>query len=351
MIIATCLAAVLLKGPFLILSTPYHDDGQVDWPALVAEADFAEGWEIPGVIWPQSNDSIDLLSREERFRGMRELVGRWREKGTNATTRLTIGVSGDDTEDMLVYAREAERLAETSGVDFVLCARPPYNGTTEAEIEAYFEALAGVAKRPVIIQTFVNETCPAPSTDLLVRLAERHPGIYGWVKEESDGNRANERQALELAARPPMQTVFSAWGGWQWLYQRRQLGTEGLITERIAYSPIVSHIWKRMTDGDSDGSLTEAYALYRLLIDQRNLECGSLRGYSLHYFVRLGLFKNMLSRNYAEKRVTPSGTYPIGDKSRWVLEEVKLTDRERAELDVCYDDMMRFVRAHGGKAR
>ena len=348
MSVAICLAAVLLKGPFQILSTPYHADGQVDWPVLLKETDFAERWKIPGVIWPQSNDSIDLLTREERFRGMEELVKRWKEKGAKATTRLTLGVSGDDANEMLVHAREAERLASVYGVDIALCARPPYNGTTERDIETYYEQLASVAKHPVIIQSYVNETCPAPSTDLLIALANRHPAVYGWIKEESEGSKANARQAVELAAQPPVKTVFSAWGGWQWLYQSRRLGTEGLVSERMAYAPIISYIWRRMTDGDSDGSLTEAYALYRLLIDQRNLECGSLRGYSLHYLVRLGIFSNTLSRTYAEKRVTPSGTYPVGDKSRWVLEDVRLTEPETRELDVCYDDMMRFVRSHGG---
>ena len=112
-----------------------------------------------------------------------------------------------------------------------LAARPPTDGRAAADLEAYFNALGHVAKRPVIVQTFVSDACPAPSVDFLVDLAKRFPGVFGYIKEESEGNRANERQAAECAAKPVIKTVFSAWGGWQWLYQRRALGTEGLVSE------------------------------------------------------------------------------------------------------------------------
>ncbi len=338
------LLAATIEGPFLILSTPYHGDGSVDYAGLVKQARFAARWDTPGVIWPQSNDAIDLLTTQERLDGMASLVEAWRNNPVK--TVLALGVSGDDLGQMLLFAREAERLAAESGVDIVLAARPPYYGATEAEQLAYFDALAGVAKRPVIIQTYVNDACPTPSVDLLVGLARKYPGIYGWIKEESNKLEANARQQDEIAARDAIKTVFSAWGGWQWLYQRRQIGTAGLISERVAYAPIVSMVWQSMKEGDKKGRLTEAYALYRLLIDQRFLPYDSLRGYSLYYFVRLGLFGNMLSRTYATEPDAAGGTYTRENKSKWVLSDIELTGMQKAELDRCYDDMMKFVKKY-----
>ena len=344
LIVSPLLLAANIEGPFLILSTPYHADGSVDYANLVKEARFAARWNTPGVIWPQSNDAIDLLTKEERFAGMAALVEEWRKNPKK--TVLVLGVNGDDLEEMLVFANEAERLAAESGVDIVLAARPPYYGTTEAEQLAYFEALAGVARRPVIIQTYVNDACPTPSVDLLLGLARKYPDTYGWIKEESNKLEANIRQQNEIEARDAIKTVFSAWGGWQWLYQRRQIGTAGLISERVAYAPITSTVWKLMEEGDKKGRLTEAYALYRLLIDQRFLPYDSLRGYSLYYLVRLGLFDNMLSRTYAAEPDAANGTYTRENKSKWVLSDIKLTERQKAELDKCYDDMMKFVKKH-----
>ena len=331
----------VIEGPFLILSTPYNEDGSVNYGNLVKEACFAAEWDTPGVIWPQSNDAIDLLTVEERLAGMEALVNEW--KTNPKKTILTLGVNGDDIEEMLVLARGAEKLAEESGVDLILAARPPYYGQTEQDLQDYYDALATVAKRPVIIQTYVNETCPAPSPAMLIGLAEKYPEIYGWIKEESNNLEANDRQMAELAGKPAIKTVFSAWGGWQWLYQRRQIGTAGLISEKVAYAPIASLVWQQMQMGDKETCLTEAYALYRLLMDQRFVIHDTLRGYALYYLMRQGVFDNMLSRSYVVKPDVPNGLLSPEDKCKWTLTEFELSDMQKAELDKCYDDMLEFV--------
>ena len=331
-----------IEGPFLILSTPYHADGSVDYAALVAEARFAADWDTPGIIWPQSNDAVDLLTREEKFAGMEALVKAWAEQPR--PTVLTLGVNGDDTADMLRYAREAERLAAQYGVDIVLCARPPYYGMSgEAQAE-YYDSLAAVARRPVIIQTYVNKAAPVMPVDFLVALSRRYPQTYGWIKEESNHLEANDRQRAELVARPDIKTVFSAWGGWQWLYQRRQIGTAGLISEKVAYAPLTSCVWKAMKE-DAPW-LTEAFAMYRLMIDQRFVQTDGLRGYALHYLVRQGLFSNTVSRVHAGLPDGPGETYSREEKGKWKLDEVRLGEQQAAELDKCYDDMMDFVKRH-----
>ena len=344
--IASCAKPVteqgrVIEGPFLILSTPYNEDGSVNYDNLVKEACFAAEWDTPGVIWPQSNDAIDLLTVEERLAGMEALVNEW--KTNPKKTILTLGVNGDDIEEMLVLASAAEKLAEESGVDFILAARPPYYGQTEQDLQEYYDALATVAKRPVIIQTYVNETCPAPSPAMLIGLAEKYPEIYGWIKEESNNLEANDRQMAELAGKPAIKTVFSAWGGWQWLYQRRQIGTAGLISEKIAYAPITSLVWQQMLMGDKETCLTEAYAMYRLIIDQRFIIHDSLRGYGLYYLTRLGVFDNLFSRAYAAEPDGPAKTYTRGNKGKWVMKDYEITPMQKAELDKCYDDMLEFV--------
>ena len=346
-VLASCTAPTkedegAIEGPYLILSTPYYEDGSINYENLIKEARFAAKWNTSGVIWPQSNDAIDLLTVEERVKGMESLVNEW--KANPKKTKLVLGVNGDDTEEMLFFAREAEKLAVESGVKFILAARPPYYGKSEEDIRAYYEALASVAKRPVIIQTYVNEACPTPSVELLVNLAEKYPTIYGWIKEESNKLEANDRQKAELENAPAIKSVFSAWGGWQWLYQRRQIGTVGLISEKIAYAPITSLVWQEMKRGEKEECLTEAYAMYRLMIDQRFIIHDSLRGYGLHYLMQLGVFDNMLSRSYAMEPDGIAGTHTRENKGKWVLTEFELTDMQKAELDKCYEDMIKFVK-------
>lgn len=335
---------MLIEGPFLILSTPYFEDGAVDYDTLVAEAEFADGWNTPGLIWPQSNDANDLLTFDERVKGMESLCEAWPRLGLKAV--LTIGISGDNKEDAVKNALAAEALIKKYNIkNAAFCARPPYDGTCDEDVREYYIAIASVVSHPVIIQTHVNRTCPSPTVDCILYLAKTYPDVYGWIKEETNSLEANDRQRLEMVS-PYIKTVFSAWGGWQWLYQARRIGTRGLISERVAYAPIVNYIWKCIKEGDPDDTLTQAYALYRLLIDQRNLESNSLRGYSLHLLMRLGVFKNTISRDYIEKIVTPAGTYPIGDKSVWKLVTYTLPADDAAELDKCFDDTMHFINNH-----
>ena len=329
-----------IRGPFPILSTPFNEDGSVDWGSLARGCVFTADGGCPGVTWCQSNDAIDLLTFDEKRKGY-ETCAKALEGRTDCTCCL--GCNGRTSEQAVREVRAVEEVASRyPRTNIAIMSRPPDFGKTQEDIRRYYEEIAKVARRPVIIQTYVNKTCPAPEVKLLIDLAKRHPHIYGYIKEESDGVKANSRMIEEVAAKPVIHTVFSAWGGWQWLYQSRRCGTEGLITERCAYAPLLGYIWKRMEDGDSDGTLTQAFALFRLLIDQRTMP-GGLRGYSLYYLQRQGVFRTTVSREYLRSEKQEQGTVAIGDSSKWKLGSVTLTDRQKAELDKCYDDMLRFV--------
>ena len=65
--ISLAVSAAELRGPLPILSVPYHDDGALDVETLVKEARFVADAGVGGFIWCQSNDAIDLLTREEKM--------------------------------------------------------------------------------------------------------------------------------------------------------------------------------------------------------------------------------------------------------------------------------------------
>jgi len=330
-----------LRGPFPIMTMAYHADGGVDYDSLVREARFVADSGCPGVIWCQSNDAVDLLTFEEKKRGYAALA----EALQGREIMLTLGCNGVDRAQMLREAAAVEEVAaKYPKTNIAIISRPPDTGKTLEDIRAYYEALAQVAKRPVIIQTWVNKTCPAPTVELLVELAKRHPAIYGYIKEESEGDKANDRMVAENKAKPAIHTVFSAWGGWQWLYQSRRCGSEGLITERCAYAPLLAYIWRQMEKGDPESRLTEAFAFYRLLIDQRGFPRGDMGGYALHYFKRLGIFTTTWRRQYKKAKVETQGTVAEGDDAHsWTLVDLKLSSAQIAELDRCYDDMQRYL--------
>jgi len=323
-----------VRGAYPILTTPYLADGAVDYGSLVREAEWADAAGVDGIIWPQSDDSIDLLTTDEKKRGMSALA----ERARDFKARLCLGVQGRGTDEMLELARHGEELAARHDSRIVFISRPGDDCRTQEDLERYYDALAEVAKRPVIIQTYNGDKCPAPTVELLVKLATRHPAIYGWIKEEvRDGFEANRRMKAELAAKPPLKTVFSAWGGWQWLYQARCLGSEGVISERAALAPMLAEIW-RLMEGGSRGcspcqaarrdaspyqALDAAYAKYLLAINLMQTVPGELRGYQLVFFREKGVFKTTVSRVCVDKAKDPY---------KWKLDVLEVDEGVKAEI-------------------
>lgn len=330
-------SAMEMRGPFPIMSTPYFKDGAVDCEGLKRELRFVADSGCPGVIWGQSNDAIDLLTRDEKRLCFEACAAA--ADGLGIT--LALGANGTNTAELLDIATDIERIADRyPGAKIAMISRPPDNVRTEREVEDAWEALASVAKRPVIFQSFGTPDTPTPSVKLLVRLAERHPDIYGYIKEEAAGFGAVERMYEENAHRPAIKTLMAGWGGWQMLMQMRQCGCEGLVTERCAYAPILGALWRDFENGERGVRLAESFAMFRLLTDQRNFPEG-LRGYHLYFLEKEGVFRNRISRQYVNVVVKDAGSFGVGRE--WKLVDVELTELQKKELDLLYKDMMDFV--------
>ena len=308
-----------IQGPFLILSTPFTSSGAVDFDALARQACYMDWCGCPGMIWPQSGDSVDLLTTDEKMQGMEVLAKT--SRGLR-TTSLCLGVQGNDTDEMLAYARHAEKLAPAA-----LISRPPDSGKTEDDLRQYWRALASVTQRPVFIQTTggVAYKGPTPSVQLLIELAKEFPN-FGYVKEEAGSVIARTRALL--AARPPIRRVFSARGGYGWLYELR-LGSEGLITERAIYADVLTRVWQLHQSGSDPAALRDAYSKFLLMVNLNRTHPGSdLRGIQLYLWKKRGVFRTMVSRHYG-----PGGSIPETP----ICSELSLTNEEIAEIEFRFE--------------
>jgi len=307
-----------IQGPFLILSTPFTASGAVDFDSLAREACYVDWCGCPGMIWPQSGDSVDLLTTDEKLQGMEILAKTTRNL---RTTALCLGVQGKDTDEMLACARHAEKLAPAAFI-----SRPPDSGKTEDDMRQYWHALASVTKRPVFIQTTggVAYKGPVPSTQLLTELAEKFPN-FGYVKEEA-GSVIARMRAL-VAAKPPIRRVFGARGGYGWLYELR-LGAEGLITERAIYADVLTRIWQLHKSGSDPDALRDAYSKFLLMINLGKTHPGDLRGYQLYLWKKRGVFQTMVSRHYGPGRSIPAAP---------IFSELELTRDEIAEIEFRFE--------------
>ena len=313
-------AAAALRGPLPILSVPYHDDGALDVETLVREARFVADAGVGGFIWCQSNDAIDLLTRDEKKTSFAALARAF----AGVDVYVILGCQGRDMDEMVALATEVERLAAAHpATKLAIACRPPHDARSQDDLERYYRRLAGIARRPVIIQTYCSDKVPIPSSELLIRLARDYPSVYGWIKEETGGADANVRMRAECRA-PEVKTVFSAWGSYGWLDQYRRFGTRGVISERAAYADLLMAIWSALESGDA-ARADDLFAKYLLMTNLREtIPGGHLRGFSLYVLKKRGIFKNTVSRDY----VTPGDT-----SGKWKLETHVFTPDEIAEIE------------------
>jgi dihydrodipicolinate synthase/N-acetylneuraminate lyase len=314
-----------IRGPFPILTTPFTTSGAVDYDALAAEARLVNWGGCPGMIWPQSGDSVDLLTTEEKLQGMEVLT-----KATRGfRTALCLGVQGDDTAEMLMFAKHAERLAPAAFI-----SRPPDSGKTEDDLRQYWRALASVTRRPVIIQTSGGGRYrgPSPSVKLLIELAKEFPN-FGYVKEEAAPIPARIRELN--AAKPPIRCIFSAHGGYGWLYESR-LGAEGLVTERAVFADVLTRIWELQQSGSDPAALREIYDKYLTVANlAKNIPGGDFRGFQFYLWNKRGVPMTMVSRHYGPKGVRPSSP---------IFSELKLTAEEIAEIEYCFEGLKPYLK-------
>lgn len=293
-----------LRGAFIILNTPFATTGEVDWDDLAREVDFVDRGKCQGVVWPQGSSSVATLTRDERFRGMQELARAIRGK----PIALVLGVQGKDAPEMLEYAQRAESLQPDAFI-----AMPPTTGKSLDDYRAYFRALAGVTKRPVIIQTSGGARDLVPTTDLIIDLAREFPHL-GYVKEESEP--VVERMMAEVAQRPPMSRVFGASFAEGWLYEMR-LGLDGVITGEGMYADVMGTLWRLHQEKRND----EVRDLFSRFLLMRNLE-SQVPGTGLYVMKKRGVFKTTIRRVSA-----PTGSAPPR------LTEFKPTPVQLAEID------------------
>ncbi|HXI30885.1 MAG TPA: dihydrodipicolinate synthase family protein [Vicinamibacterales bacterium] len=274
-----------MRGAFMILTTPFTASGAVDWDDLVREVEFCDRSGVHGLVWPQGSSGVRFLTRDERMRGLEVLAKAARGK----TPALVLGVQGKDTAEMLEYARAAEALAPDA-----LIAMPPTSAKSLDDYAVYFRALAGVTKRPVIVQTSGGAPSLIPSVDLIVALAREFPHL-GYVKEESQPLVARMRD--ELKHRPPMKAIFGANFGANWLYEMR-LGLDGVITGNAMYADTMARMWTLHERGEAE-PLRDLFSKFLLM---RNL-AESIPGADLYVMKKRGIFKAAVQRTDRGPRV------------------------------------------------
>ena len=284
-----------IAGPYPLLVTPWTEDAKLDTEVLVKEARYVASFNVGGFIWPTAGEVLWNFSTEEYEAGIRALAT------IEGARKIVATCPGKTSAEALARAALVQRIADETGAPMAILARMPDDAADQAAIEAHYRALAGVARMPVIVQTFNDGKSPQPDVEVLVRLARDYPAIYGYVKEESPGGKVNARMA-ELLRHPEIKTVLSGFGAKAWMHQGTKIGTDGVISQRPHYAPLFGRIYALMKEGrqSDDPELADAFCklLYLSNLGDTFGETDDMmRGPHLYILQRLGIFRNRLTRD------------------------------------------------------
>ncbi len=268
-----------MRGAFMIMSTPYTEANEVDYEDLAGQVDFLDRCGVHGLVWPQNSSEQRYLTKAERLRGFEVLA----EAARGRRPALVLGVQGADTAGMLEYARHAEALAPDG-----MIAIPPTEATTLAEFRAYYAALCGVTDRPIFFQTSGGAPDVVPTVDFMVGMAREFPNL-AYVKEEREP--VHERMLALKEHRPdPIQSIFGAAFGRQWLYEMR-LGMDGVMTGGGMYADVYARLWELHEAGRHE----ELRDLFGRLLLMLNLD-RTIPGIRLYVLKARGIFRTTKSR-------------------------------------------------------
>ena len=307
--------AAAIGGPFPLLCTPYTEKGEVDCAVLAKEARFVADCGAHGVIWPAADDALKLLTADEERRGLEAIAAALEGRGIWFCPCCPGTNTADTVRRLAVVERIAAAHPKLATTTLVRLAN---DAKDDAAHVRHYEAVAAATTHPVIIQTY-NGISPLPSMKPMAELAKRHPKTYGWFKVEGSDKVISDKMAELVVAGPAVKTVFTGWGGRDWLYQYRRIGTRGVISQRPMYADLMVRIWRALEAGSP-----EADGLFAKFMYLRNLDnvlpSAQMRGWNLYVLRKRGIFPNTLSRVAKET-------------GGWALEDLRLAPGEVAEVD------------------
>jgi 4-hydroxy-tetrahydrodipicolinate synthase len=161
-------------GVFPYLVTPLDSEGRVRTDVLGRLCDDLIGTGVHGLTPLGSTGEFAYLDREQRSAVVRTTI-----EAARGRVPVIAGVASTATADAVAQAKAYQSL----GADGILAILEAYFPLADAQVEAYFRAIADAVDIPVVIYTNPQFQRSDLTLDVIARLAT-HPRI-GYIKDAS----------------------------------------------------------------------------------------------------------------------------------------------------------------------
>jgi 4-hydroxy-tetrahydrodipicolinate synthase len=162
-------------GVYPAITTPFHEDGSIDFETLRADVRRLERAGVDGIVPCGSTGESATLTHDEHV----EVV-----EATVAATEAVPVVAGAGSNSTHEAVSLSER-SEAAGADALLHISPYYNNPEPAGMETHYRRVADAVDVPIVVYNVPGRTGRGIDVGTTLSLAE-HPNIVGYKAASGD---------------------------------------------------------------------------------------------------------------------------------------------------------------------
>ena len=170
------------RGVYPAMTTPFHEDGSIDFETLRADAHRLVDGGVDGLVPVGSTGESATLSHDEHIEVVEAVAD-----AVGDDVPVIAGSGSNNTAEALSLSR---RSAE-AGADALLLISPYYNKPEPAGMYDHYRTIADEVDLPQIVYNVPGRTGRNIEVDTTVELAS-HPNILGYKAASGDLNQVSE---------------------------------------------------------------------------------------------------------------------------------------------------------------
>lgn len=233
------------------VSSILNPDGSPDREGMKLVIDHLITAGVNGLFFLGTGGEFSQMSVTERMRFTDEAI-----QLVDRRIPVLIGTGNPNTRE----AVELSRHAQQAGADGIVVINPYYWQVTEANLLAYYAAVATAVTLPIILYNFPKLTGQDLHPALVKTLADRHSNIVG-IKDTIDSVAHLRDMITTVKASHPHFSVFCGYD--DHLLNTLLLGGDGAISASVNFAPALSvAIYQAVRTGD----LSQAARLHKTIL-------------------------------------------------------------------------------------
>lgn len=233
------------KGVYVIATTPFTDNGDVDYESIDSLTDFYLAQGVHGMTVLGVMGEAPKLTESEQIAVMRRYLDR-----VNGRVPIIVGVSNPGIDNLVALSKSA---MDAGAAGIMIAGNAGLK--TDPQVTGFFDKVMAKLDpaTPVCLQDYPPTTTVYFSTDVILDLIARYPNIKMFKHEDCPGHR--KLTALRKAgdADDARRVSILTGNGGLYVPQEMRRGADGIMTG-FAFTGALVQVYERFIAGDTEAA-------------------------------------------------------------------------------------------------